>query len=80
MKKPPRESAAVQLSEINLPYRTFFYTGHMQTLDTMTKTLHAKEKQKESRAAALKRGRGSRLEQKKKARTAEKPWGGKRAR
>lgn len=49
-------------------------------LALLTAGEHAKVKQKESRAESLRRGRGSRLQHKGKARTAEKPWGGKMAR
>ena len=49
-------------------------------LEEITAREHAKVRQMESRKASLKRGRGSRLQHKGKARTAEKPWGGKRAR
>jgi hypothetical protein len=49
-------------------------------LEKITASEHAKAAQMASRAESRKTGHAGRLQGKGKARTAEKPWGGKRAR
>jgi hypothetical protein len=84
-----RSLSVVCSLELNNVSTSFTYHGGMEdplknqpgiNLALLTAREHAKTKQKASRQESAKRGRRGRLQHKGKARTAEKPWGGRKAR